>query len=109
MEYRQLGRSGLKVSALTLGTMTFGGKGRFAFVGKTNAADASRMVDMALDAGVNLLDTSDIYSTGASEEIVGQTIKGKRDNCADRDQGTLPNGRWAERCRPFATPPHPCL
>jgi aryl-alcohol dehydrogenase-like predicted oxidoreductase len=92
MEYRQLGRSGLKVSALTLGTMTFGGKGRFAFVGKTNAADASRMVDMALDAGVNLLDTSDIYSTGASEEIVGQTIKGKRDNVLIATKARFPMG-----------------
>ena len=92
MEYRQLGRSGLKVSALTLGTMTFGGKGRFAFVGRTNAADASRMVDMALDAGVNLLDTSDIYSTGASEEIVGQTIKGKRDNVLIATKARFPMG-----------------
>ena len=92
MEYRQLGRSGLKVSALTLGTMTFGGKGRFAFVGKTNAADASRMVDMALDAGVNLLDTSDIYSTGASEEILGQAIKGKRDNVLIATKARFPMG-----------------
>jgi aryl-alcohol dehydrogenase-like predicted oxidoreductase len=92
MEYRQLGRSGLKVSALTLGTMTFGGKGRFAFVGRTNAADASRMVDMALDAGVNLLDTSDIYSTGASEEILGQTIKGKRDNVLIATKARFPMG-----------------
>ncbi|WP_419757248.1 aldo/keto reductase [Acidisoma sp.] len=92
MEYRQLGRSGLKVSALTLGTMTFGGKGRFAFVGRTNAADASRMVDMALDAGVNLLDTSDIYSTGASEEILGQAIKGKRDNVLIATKARFPMG-----------------
>jgi aryl-alcohol dehydrogenase-like predicted oxidoreductase len=92
MEYRQLGRSGLKVSTLTLGTMTFGGKGRFAFVGNTNAADASRMVDIALDAGVNLLDTSDIYSTGASEEIVGHTIKGKRDNLLVATKARFPMG-----------------
>lgn len=78
MQYRQLGRSGLKVSALTLGTMTFGGKGRFSYVGNTDQSGATRMVDIALDAGVNLLDTSDIYSTGTSEEIVGQAIKGKR-------------------------------
>jgi aryl-alcohol dehydrogenase-like predicted oxidoreductase len=92
MEYRQLGRSGLKVSALTLGTMTFGGKGRFAFVGKTNAADASRMVDIALDAGVNLLDTSDVYSTGASEEILGQAVKGKRDNVLIASKARFPMG-----------------
>ena len=92
MEYRQLGRSGLKVSALTLGTMTFGGKGRFAFVGKTDATDARRMVDMALDAGVNLLDTSDIYSTGVSEEILGQTIKGKRDDLLIATKARFPMG-----------------
>jgi len=72
--------------------MTFGGKGRFAFVGRTNAADASRMVDMALDAGVNLLDTSDIYSTGVSEEILGQTIKGKRDNVLIATKARFPMG-----------------
>ncbi len=79
MEYRQLGRSGLKVSALTLGTMTFGGGGKFQYVGDTDQAGATRMVDIALDAGVNLLDTSDAYSTGISEQIVGEAIKGKRD------------------------------
>ena len=78
MEYRQLGRSGLRVSALTLGTMTFGGGGKFQYVGKTDQAGAQRIVDIALDAGVNLLDTSDQYSMGTSEEMIGQTIKGKR-------------------------------
>ena len=67
----------MKVSTLTLGTMTFGGKGRFSFVGNTDAAGATRMVDMALDAGVNLLDTSDIYSVGASEEFVGRGDQGQ--------------------------------
>ncbi len=92
MEYRQLGRSGLKVSTLTLGTMTFGGKGRFSFVGNTDATGAKRMVDMALDAGVNLLDTSDIYSVGASEEFVGQAIRGKRDGLLLATKARFPMG-----------------
>jgi aryl-alcohol dehydrogenase-like predicted oxidoreductase len=71
MEYRQLGRSGLRVSALTMGTMTFGGKGDFANVGNTETDEARRQVDMCLDAGVNMIDTADVYSTGRSEEIVG--------------------------------------
>lgn len=92
MEYRQLGRSGLRISALTLGTMTFGGKGRFAFVGQTDAAAAARMVDIAFDAGVNLFDTSDIYSVGASEEILGQAINGKRDELLIATKARFPMG-----------------
>jgi aryl-alcohol dehydrogenase-like predicted oxidoreductase len=79
MEYRQLGRSGLRVSALTLGTMTFGGEGNFAKVGDTGVEGARRQVDMALDAGVNMIDTADVYSGGASEEILGQVLEGRRD------------------------------
>jgi aryl-alcohol dehydrogenase-like predicted oxidoreductase len=97
MEYRQLGRSGLKVSALTLGTMTFGGKGRFSYVGNTDQSGASRIVDIALDAGVNLLDTSDIYSTGASEEIVGQAIKGKRGDVLLATKARFPNDAGLSR------------
>jgi aryl-alcohol dehydrogenase-like predicted oxidoreductase len=63
MEYRSLGRSGLKVSALTMGTMTFGG-GPSSPVGQTDLKEASRQIDMALAAGVNLIDTADIYSSG---------------------------------------------
>jgi len=79
MEYRQLGRSGLRISCLTLGTMTFGGRAQFASVGNTGLDGARRQIDMALDAGVNLIDTADIYSIGASEEIVGQALNGRRD------------------------------
>ena len=79
MDYRQLGRSGLRVSTLTLGTMTFGGGGNFANVGSTDVDGARRQVDMCLDAGVNLIDTADVYSDGASEEILGQAIAGRRD------------------------------
>jgi aryl-alcohol dehydrogenase-like predicted oxidoreductase len=79
MEYRQLGRSGLRVSALALGTMTFGGRGGFAAVGATDARGARRQVDMCLDAGVNLIDTADVYSGGLAEEITGEVLKGRRD------------------------------
>jgi aryl-alcohol dehydrogenase-like predicted oxidoreductase len=78
MEYRLLGHSGLKVSTITLGTMTMGGKGSFAKVGNVGVAEASRQIDMCLDAGVNLIDTADVYSGGASEEIIGEALGGKR-------------------------------
>jgi aryl-alcohol dehydrogenase-like predicted oxidoreductase len=80
MEYRPLGSSGLQVSALTLGTMTFGGQGNFAKVGNTDLAGARRQIDMCLDAGINLIDTADVYSTGVSEEIVGEALEGRRDD-----------------------------
>jgi aryl-alcohol dehydrogenase-like predicted oxidoreductase len=79
MEYRRLGRSGLFVSALTLGTMTFGGRGAFSKVGSTDVAGARRHVDMCLEAGVNLFDTANIYSGGESEELLGEAITGRRD------------------------------
>ena len=79
MEYRQLGHSGLRVSALTVGTMTFGGRGHWTRVGATEVDTATRQVDMCLDAGVNLIDTADVYSEGLSEEVVGKTLKGRRD------------------------------
>jgi len=80
MEYRLLGRSGLKVSTITLGTMTMGGKGNFAKVGNAGVDEARRQIDLCLDAGVNLIDTADVYSTGASEEIIGEVLGGKRRN-----------------------------
>src|SRR5215472_11370753 len=78
MEYRLLGRSGLKVSTITLGTMTMGGKGDFAKVGDVGVAEARRQIDLCIDAGLNLLDTADVYSDGASEEIIGEALGGKR-------------------------------
>ena len=80
MEYRYLGRSGLKVSTLTMGTMTFGGKGRFAKVGSIDQNEASRLIDMCIDNGVNLIDTANVYSEGVSEEMVGAALGGKRKN-----------------------------
>jgi aryl-alcohol dehydrogenase-like predicted oxidoreductase len=80
MEYRQLGSSGLRISTLTMGTMTFGGKGGFASVGSTDVAEARRQVDACLDAGINIIDTADVYSDGLSEDIVGEVLAGRRDN-----------------------------
>ena len=77
MDYRQLGRSGLRVSALALGSMTFGGRGNFAKTGATDLSGARRLIDRALDAGVTLIDTADIYSQGLSEEIVGEALEGR--------------------------------
>jgi aryl-alcohol dehydrogenase-like predicted oxidoreductase len=79
MEYRQLGSSGLRVSALTLGTMTFGGRDRFAFVGDTDVPGAIRQVDLCLDRGVNFIDTANVYSAGVSEQMLGEALKGRRD------------------------------
>jgi len=79
MEYRQLGYSGLKVSELSLGTGTFGGGTEFFREwGNTTVDEAQRLIDICLEAGVNLFDTADVYSNGLSEEILGKAIGGKR-------------------------------
>lgn len=80
MEYRLLGHTGLKISVLTLGTMTFGGQGKFAAVGSAGLTEARRQIDLCLDAGVNLIDTANVYSDGASESIIGEALAGKRPN-----------------------------
>ena len=64
VEYRRLGRSGLRISAMTLGTMGFGGGGVFANVGTGDVQDAWRQIDLVLEAGVNMIDTADVYSMG---------------------------------------------
>jgi aryl-alcohol dehydrogenase-like predicted oxidoreductase len=78
VEYRLLGRSGLKISVLTFGTMTFGGETVFAKTGSTDVAGAQRQLDICLDAGVNIVDTANIYSHGRSEEILGEAMAGRR-------------------------------
>src|SRR3954451_17252864 len=92
MEYRSLGRSGLKVSALTMGTMTFGGKGNFAKVGSTEVDEARRQIGMCLDARINLIDTADVHSDGVSEEIVGEVFKGRRDEALIASKVRFPMG-----------------
>ena len=78
MEYRLLGRAGLKISSVTMGTMTFGGEGWAKQTGDLGVSEARRLVDLCLDAGVNLIDTADVYSGGKSEEIIGEILGGKR-------------------------------
>lgn len=93
MEYRQLGRSGLKVPVFSLGTGTFGGKGEmFRKWGTTDVAEATRLVDISLDHGLNFFDTADIYSAGASEEILGAAVKGRRDKVLISTKATFSTG-----------------
>lgn len=75
MRYRLLGRSGLLVSEICLGTMTYGGKGRWAPIGQLGLADVEGQIKTAVAAGVNFIDTADVYSEGVSEELVGQALK----------------------------------
>src|SRR6202050_2201692 len=78
MEYRQLGNSGLKVSVLTMGTMTFGGKGKFAKVGNLHLGEVRTLIDIVADAGVNLIDSANVYSGGGSEDLIGEAMGHKR-------------------------------
>jgi aryl-alcohol dehydrogenase-like predicted oxidoreductase len=93
MEYRRLGASGLKVPALSFGAATFGGRGPFfSEWGTTGAAEARRIVDICIDSGVTLFDTADVYSDGASEEVLGQAIEGRRDRVLISTKTALPLG-----------------
>lgn len=89
MENRLLGRSGLFVSALSFGAMTFGGEGMFQIVGKTDEGEAERLIQRCFDAGVNLFDTADGYSNGRSEEILGHALGAKR------QQAVVATKAWA--------------
>jgi aryl-alcohol dehydrogenase-like predicted oxidoreductase len=93
MEYRQLGASGLKVPALSFGAGTFGGRGPlFSAWGDTDVAGARRLIDICLEAGVNMFDTADVYSGGASEEVLGEAVKGRRDSMILSTKFGLPMG-----------------
>jgi aryl-alcohol dehydrogenase-like predicted oxidoreductase len=93
MEYRQLGGSGLKVPVLTFGTATFGGGNEFFKTwGSTQTDEAARLVDLCVEAGVNLFDCADTYSDGLAEQILGKAIKGKRDKVLLSTKGTFPMG-----------------
>jgi aryl-alcohol dehydrogenase-like predicted oxidoreductase len=93
MEFRQLGRSGVRVPPLCLGTATFGGGNEFYRAwGSTDAAEARRLVDLCLDAGVSFFDTANSYSTGRSEEILGAAIAGRRDGLLLATKATFPIG-----------------
>jgi len=93
MEFRQLGRSGLKVPVLSFGTGTFGGSNEFFKAwGSSDVAEATRLVDICLDAGVNLFDTADIYSDGLSETILGKAVAGRRDKVLISTKATFRMG-----------------
>ncbi|MFD1720365.1 aldo/keto reductase [Amnibacterium endophyticum] len=102
MQYRQLGSSGLRVSTITLGTMGFGGTGWASPIGNLDVDGARRQVDMARDAGVNLIDTADVYSEGLAEEILGKALGSRRDDFlvatkARGGMGTGPNDAGLSR------------
>jgi aryl-alcohol dehydrogenase-like predicted oxidoreductase len=96
MEHRRLGKSGLRVPALCFGTATFGGTNDFFKAwGSTDASGAARLIDVCLDHGVTLFDTADVYSDGASEQILGAAIKGKRERLLISTKVTFPTGEGA--------------
>jgi aryl-alcohol dehydrogenase-like predicted oxidoreductase len=93
MEYRYLGGSGFKVPVLSFGTGTFGGGSEFFKAwGASDVAEASRLVDICLDAGLTMFDSADIYSSGMAEEILGQAIKGRRDRVIISTKGNFRTG-----------------
>lgn len=101
MEYRQLGGSGLKVPVLSFGTATFAGEGEKAW-GNTQVEEATRLVDISLEAGMNFFDTADIYSAGRSETVLGHALKGRRDQVLITTKATFrseagPNGLGSSR------------
>ena len=94
MEYRQLGASGFKVPVLSLGTGTFGGKGAlFSSWGQTDVQEATRLVDISLEAGLNMFDSADVYSGGAAEEILGAAIRGRRDQVIISTKASFRHGQ----------------
>jgi aryl-alcohol dehydrogenase-like predicted oxidoreductase len=93
MEYRNLGYSGLKVPVLSFGAGTFGGRGPlFSAWGNSTSVEARRLIDVCLEAGANLFDTADVYSNGASEEVLGAAIKGRRAQVLISTKTSLPLG-----------------
>ena len=93
MEYRRLGASGFKVPVLSFGTGTFGGRGEFFKAwGQSDVSEAKRLVSICLEAGLNMFDSADIYSNGAAEEILGQAVKGRRDQVIISTKGTFATG-----------------
>jgi aryl-alcohol dehydrogenase-like predicted oxidoreductase len=92
MEFRSLGATGLKVSVLSFGTMSFAGTQQ-SVIGTTDVPEARRLVDRCLDAGVNLIDTADVYASGESERVLGEALKGRRDRVV---LATKVNGRMGD-------------
>ena len=93
MQYRNLGRTGLKVSVITMGTFTFGGRGAFGRTAKQDVCDARQLVDTCIDQGVNIFDTANMYSTGLSEEILGEVLEGRYDDILVTSKVRMPIGQ----------------
>ena len=94
MEHRRLGNSGFMVPALTLGTGTFGGDtANPAAWGTSDVAEATRMVDICLEAGLTMFDSADVYNMGRSEEVLGAAIKGRRDRVLISTKATFAMGQ----------------
>ena len=92
MKHRRLGRTGLMVPPISLGTFTFGGRGSFGAVGTQGPDEARRLVDLALERGATLIDTANMYSLGLSEEIVGEVLEGRRDDTLICTKARMPIG-----------------
>ncbi|MFK7995972.1 MAG: aldo/keto reductase [Granulosicoccus sp.] len=92
MQYRTLGRTGLKVSAITMGTFTFGGRGAFSCAASHNVKEARSLVDVCLSHGVNLFDTANMYSLGLSEEILGEVLHGRDADAMVTSKARMPIG-----------------
>src|ERR1700730_4500460 len=96
MEHRRLGNSGFRVPALSCGTGTFGDKGKFFGAwGSTDVAEATKLVDICLEAGLTMFDSADVYSNGAAEEILGAAIKGRRNEVLISTKATFRSGPGA--------------
>ncbi len=99
MEYRRLGRSGLMVPALSLGTGTFGGNDEFFRKwGDTDVKEATGLVDICLEHGMNFFDTADVYSTGVAEEILGKAVGKRRNDVLISTKATFPMGEGVNDC-----------
>ncbi len=93
MDYRYLGGSGFRVPVLSFGTGTFGGKGEFFGAwGATDVSEASRLIDICLDAGLNFFDSADVYSGGVAEQVLGEALKGRRDKVLISTKATFRSG-----------------
>jgi len=92
MEYRTLGRTGLKISVITMGTFTFGGQGAFGRTASQGVDDARRLVDVCIDHGVNMFDTANMYSTGLSEEILGEVLTDRSNDLLVTSKARMPIG-----------------
>jgi aryl-alcohol dehydrogenase-like predicted oxidoreductase len=95
MEYRQLGRSGLKVPVLSFGTAAFGGTGAFQAFGTSGVEQAARLVSICLEAGITLFDSADVYSAGLAEEVLGAAIRGRREQVLISTKATFRTGPGA--------------